>query len=78
MHELARHTIHCSEMLLTASSVVESMSSRLQCHRSECSGDKIARTAGEFSFYLSILQSLLNRSRALEARLQNEINLVCS
>lgn len=66
MHELARHTMHCSEMLLTAISVVESM---LQ-DAAFPTGDV------DISFYLSILRALSNRSRALESRLQNEISLV--
>ncbi|GAB7332285.1 hypothetical protein MBLNU13_g04121t2 [Cladosporium sp. NU13] len=75
MHELARHTLHSSEMLLTAIVVVERMLEEFGSSSSGTFDATVMEARREFNFHLTMLRGLLNRSRALEARLQNEINL---
>lgn len=77
MHEVARHTLHSSEMLRTAIVVVESMLE--ESGPSSASSDSVtaAKAQRNLKFHVSRLRSLLRRSQALEARLRNEINLVC-
>lgn len=76
MHELARHTLHSSEMLLTAIVVVECMLEEFGSSSSGSFDATVMEARRKFNFHLTMLRGLLNRSRALEARLQNEINLV--
>lgn len=77
MHELARHTIHSSEMLRTAIVVVESLLEESGPRSPSSDSITVTKAQRDFKFHLSRLRSLLHRSQALEARLQNEINLVC-
>ncbi|KAK3073439.1 hypothetical protein LTR53_005017 [Teratosphaeriaceae sp. CCFEE 6253] len=76
MHETACHVIHCSDMLTTAQSVMESISDDIRDYATRGLGspdpEAILR---EVDFSRSLLTSLLHRSHALEKRLQNEINL---
>lgn len=76
MHELARHIIHSSETLRTAIVVVESMLDNFGSSVSTIPNANTLNAQKEFNFHLTMLRSLLNRSQALELRLQNEINLV--
>jgi hypothetical protein len=78
MHELARHTLHSSEMLRTAIVVVESVLEESVTSSLSSDSVTVAKAQRDLKFHLSRLRSLLHRSQALEARLQNEINLVRS
>ena len=83
MHEIARHVIHSSETLAVA---IETMASMIQEHRvffeenpsllsaaMKLASNETGRT---FRSQSSIFKGLHLRSKALEERLQNEINLV--
>jgi len=75
MHETTRHVIHSSEMLMTAISVAESIAkevSGLPKHQRDSSYSTIVK---DLEFSISLLTTLLNRSQALEKRLENEVNL---
>lgn len=76
MHETARHVLHCSEMLTTALSVLESMTREVGACNVETCGSKLSAVVRDLDFCHSLLTSLLHRSSVLEKRLQNEINLV--
>lgn len=82
MHEIARHTIHSSETLVMAK---ETMTSLVQEHEIffEENGLLPARTITLskqtrriFRSQITLINCLYLRSKALEERLQNEINLV--
>lgn len=82
MHEIARHTIHSSETLAMAK---ETMTSLVQEHEIffEENGLLPARTITLskqtrriFRSQITLLNCLYLRSKALQERLQNEINLV--
>lgn len=75
MHEIARHLIHCSESLTTGLSVVDGMIKECELHVQGGCGTS-ATSRRELDFHASMLKCLLQRSKALEARMQNEINLV--
>ena len=75
MHEVARHLIHCSEMLTTALSVVEDVIK--ECEIELRNSHMLLSTARrDLRFVASMLKGFLHRSRTLEGRMQNEINLV--
>jgi hypothetical protein len=78
MHELARHTIHSTETLTTSLAVVRSMIEEQRDRRPliEPESSSNARTSRALHHQRTLLECLLNRSKALERRLQNEINLV--
>jgi hypothetical protein len=78
MHELARHTLHSSEILRTAIVVVESMLEESGTSSPSSDSVTVEKAQRDLKFHLLRLRSLLHRSQALEARLQNEINLVRS
>ena len=74
MHEIARHSIHSTEMLGTAITVLDSM--LLEIHRLGASAPQALTIERDFNFHRSTLRCLQLRSQALEERLRNEINLV--
>lgn len=82
MHELARHTIHSSEMLAVAADTITNI---IQEHEilfndnasSMLPATPLKQTMRELRSHLALLKSLYLRSKALEDRLRNEINLVC-
>jgi len=76
MHEIARHLIHCTEMLTTALSVVDSMEKQCRACSFDVQGLHASAILRELDFHASMLKSFLHRSKALEERMQNEINLV--
>lgn len=75
MHEIARHVIHCSEMLTTAISVAESVVKEVSGHSSHQRDPASSTIVKDLEFSISLLTSLRNRSQALEKRLENETNL---
>jgi hypothetical protein len=89
MHELARHTIHNSEMLAiaieTTSSIIEEQELFFKENSSALFEEKssLSKAAALFQgtskalrFQKTIFKCLYLRSKALEERLRNEINLV--
>jgi hypothetical protein len=77
MHEIARHLIHCSEMLTTAIDVVQRMKGKTTSVPTDTNGTSSLIEQNELDLYASLLVGFLNRSKALEGRMQNEISLVC-
>jgi hypothetical protein len=84
MHEIARHTIHSSETLETA---METLLSMIQEHevffKENPSGDAgkvmlFRQIRKSLRLQSTILKCLHPRSKAIEERLRNEINLVSS
>lgn len=82
MHELARHPIHSTETLKVATRCANRMIAE---HRQlsalrHCSEDTGIATSvsQELDFMADMLENLKLRSAAVQSRLQNEINLVCS
>jgi hypothetical protein len=75
-HETARHLIHCSEMLETAMCTVEQMRKKVATFPTFTKSTDNNTVQNELDFYASLITSFLNRSKALEARMQNEISLV--
>ena len=75
MHEVARHLIHCSEMLTTALSVVEDVIKECEIELRN-SHMHLSTARRDLRFVASMLKGFLHRSRTLEGRMQNEINLV--
>jgi hypothetical protein len=82
MHELARHTIHSTEVLAIA---IETITSMIEEHEiffeEDASLPKATiaaskQTSKMLRFQKSIFNCLHLRSKALEERLSNEINLV--
>jgi hypothetical protein len=83
MHELARHTIHSSEMLETA---LETLAAMIQEHDAvfenvEGLGMNLTKTVWrktgrDLKFQSTLLKGFYARSKALEERLRNEISLV--
>ena len=82
LHDLARHTIHSSESLDVA---IDTMTGILGQHelfldagRSYIDIDPVVsqRTKQHLRFQIQMMRSLKARSKANEARLRNEINLV--
>jgi len=76
MHETARHLIHCSEMLVTAMSSIERMRKKAATFPVFNHSADNSTVQNDLDFHTSLLTSYLNRSKALEARMQNEISLV--
>jgi hypothetical protein len=76
MHEIARHLIHSTEMLTTALSVVESMAKECDLIRNGAGDQAAFACRRELEFVCSLIRALLNRSSALEKRMENEIALV--
>ena len=78
MHEMARHAIHSSEMLAMA---IETLTSIIT-ERDVLSADGSTRalncrqTGKDLRYMSTLLKCLHLRSKALEERLRNEINLV--
>ncbi|KAH9209899.1 hypothetical protein DL95DRAFT_308961, partial [Leptodontidium sp. 2 PMI_412] len=81
MHDLARHTIHSSEMLSMA---LEIMSSLLREYEIVFEENRLLleaaiplfqQTRRKFRFQITLFKCLHFRSQALEERLRNEINL---
>lgn len=81
MHEMARHAIHSSEMLAMG---IETITSIIQEHDILITENPsfpfmgaVCKQSGKDLRYLcTLLKSLHLRSKALEERLRNEINLV--
>ena len=82
LHDLARHTIHSSESLDVA---IDTMAGILSQHesfsdagRSDIDVDPVVlrRTRQHLLFQIQMMRSLRARSKANEARLRNEIDLV--
>lgn len=82
MHEIARHAIHSSEMLASA---LETMASMIQEYEvffeenpslSKETMTLSKQTRRTLRFQKTFLKCLHLRSKALEERLRNEINLV--
>jgi hypothetical protein len=82
MHDIARHTIHSSEIIAMA---IETIASMIQEHEVFFDENQYLpkptvllskQTRRILRFQNSIFKSLYLRSKALEERLQNEINLV--
>jgi hypothetical protein len=76
MHEIARHLIHSTEMLTTALSVVESIAKECDFVRNKAGDQATFACRRELEFVCSLIRALLNRSSALEKRMENEIALV--
>ena len=75
MHETARHVIHCSEMLMTAISVAESIVKEISGLSGPQRDPGCSAIVKDLEFSVSLLTALRNRSQALEKRLENEVNL---
>ncbi|CAK3812940.1 Hypothetical predicted protein [Lecanosticta acicola] len=78
MHELARHTMHCSEVLATALNVMKNMLEEFDRVTSTCKLELKPTSydpGPEIRHRNSVLQFMHNRSLAIEDRLRNEINL---
>jgi Mg2+ and Co2+ transporter CorA len=76
MHELARHTMHSSEVLTTGLNVMENMLANVDSfYRCDALSPNASDPEPAIRHQRSVLQFMLNRSRALEDRLRNEINL---
>jgi hypothetical protein len=78
MHEMARHAIHSSEMLAMA---IETLTSIIQEYEifvadSSTTAVKYRQTEKDLRYISTLFKSLHLRSKALEERLKNEINLV--
>ena len=83
MHEIARHGVHVSETLSVA---IQSLTAMQHHHERFGANRDLARSmngltpwdivGSRFEFQLGILRSLLQRSEANNARIQNEITLV--
>jgi hypothetical protein len=84
MHEVARHTIHSSETLEIAMETLLSMIQEHEMFFKENQSDDaekvtpFRRIRKSLQFQSTILKCLHLRSKAIEERLRNEINLVSS
>jgi hypothetical protein len=78
MHELARHIIHSTEVLTSAINVVRSIIEEQHDRppMNQPSTPVNVHACRMLHHQRSLLECLLQRSKALERRLQNEINLV--
>jgi hypothetical protein len=83
LHEIARHGVHVSETLSVAIRSLDAMQHHHERFRanSDLAGSKNGRrgwdkVGNRFEFQLGLLQGLLQRSEANNARIQNEITLV--
>jgi hypothetical protein len=79
MHEIARHIIHSSETLSIAQETLNSMSQTYDTIISTSSpaAPLSSNVKAELELQASLLKCVHLRSEAVEARLRNEINLVC-
>jgi hypothetical protein len=81
MHEISRHAIHSSETIAMA---IQIMRNLIEEHKIFFDENKLLsmtlsqQSRRVFRMQTSMLQSLQLRSKALEERLRNEINLVLS
>lgn len=80
MHEIARHIIHSSETLAVAQETLKSM---LETYNRVAASPAVERLSSpdlisELEQQISLLKCIHLRSEAMEARLKNEINLVCA
>ena len=84
MHEIARHAIHSSETLEMAMETLSQMIQEHQTWFNENAGENASKTVSlkpirkSLQFQSTILKCLHLRSKAVEQRLRNEINLVLS
>lgn len=81
MHELARHTIHSSEMIAAAAETVANLIQEHELFVNDNASLVLSTTLNKQAMrqlrsHIALLKSLHLRSKALEDRLQNEINLV--
>lgn len=76
MHEIARHLIHCSEMLTTAIDVFQRIKGDATIVPLDINVSNNLIVQRELDLYVSLLVGFFNRSKALEGRMQNEISLV--
>lgn len=76
MHEISRHLIHSTEMLNTALSVVECMTKECDVVRNAVGEQATIACLRDLESSCSLMRALLNRSAALEKRMENEIALV--
>ena len=77
LHELARHVIHASEVSATALNVMGSMLHEMAVWQSRGSAlPGVMDAESEIRHLKSLLECIHLRSKALEDRLKNEINLV--
>lgn len=74
MHDLVRHVAHLSESLTTTLNVVAELIEANDQYQKLIGKPNVHH--GDFAYNRSMLNCLLERSRALEKRLQGEINLV--
>jgi uncharacterized heparinase superfamily protein len=82
MHELARHAIHSSEMLAVAAETISNLVQENEIFLNNnalpvASAPLSRQTMRTLRSHIALLRSLYLRSKALEDRLRNEINLVC-
>ncbi|PNS17665.1 hypothetical protein CAC42_3060 [Sphaceloma murrayae] len=81
MHEVARHIIHCTEMLATAINVIDNIIQEHDAFVNEHADllkdakIEISNTRKAFRKHKSFLQGFHLRSKALEDRLSNEVDL---
>jgi hypothetical protein len=80
MHELARHTIHSSEMLAVAAETIANLVQEHEIFLHDSASPVLSalskQTIRTLRSHIAILKCLHLRSKALEDRLRNEINLV--
>ena len=77
MHEIARHTIHSTEMLGTSLTVLDAMiTEQSRCSKNAIEDAEDLQVERDMQFHRATLRCLQLRSQALEDRLRNEINLV--
>lgn len=76
MHEISRHLIHSTEMLDTALSVVECMAKECDVARIAVGEQATIACLRDLESSRSLMRALLNRSAALQKRMENEIALV--
>lgn len=83
LHEIARHGLHVSETLSVAIRSLHAVQRHHEQFRAEGDLDRSKngrrdwdKIGSRFEFQLGILQGLLQRSEANNARIQNEITLV--
>jgi len=84
MHEIARHAIHSSETLEMAMETLSRMIQEHQAWFNENVAENASKTVSlkpvrkSLQFQSTLLKCLHLRSKAVEERLRNEINLVLS
>jgi len=78
LHEIARHAIHSSEMLQTALHVLGAIEKEHSMFLSPLPRRHHREITRSLSYHKTMLQGFEGRSRALETRLANEMQLVRS